>query len=154
MLDQEARGEDPEVRAARATVDAYAAAADWSAPTTTFLGTSPAEPSAQPVTGKPQTLENLAFLFNVDAAELLRQGAVLPGTKLRLTRAQGEDIVASVSDDGRIEVGADSFSSTGNAAQEIIGQEAAAWADWSFEDTGESLSMRIDSLRNGKLTHF
>lgn len=76
--------EDTEARQAKATIDAYTQSCDWAAPLTTFLGSSPDEPSPQPKTGSPETLNDLVFLYNVNTAELVRQGIVSVGATLTL----------------------------------------------------------------------
>lgn len=62
LFDAQSRGADRDVAVALNIVSAYAAAADWSTPTTTFTGEDPDHPSLRPVLGAPDDLDGVARL--------------------------------------------------------------------------------------------
>jgi hypothetical protein len=62
LFDAQEQGRDREVAVGLNVVSAYAAAADWSAPTTTFGGVDPDRPSLRPVQGEPDDQEAIVRL--------------------------------------------------------------------------------------------
>jgi hypothetical protein len=84
LFDRGARGSDHEIAAALRRMRVFINAADLTAPTTTFLGASPDEPTAERLKGVPQSREGLVFLYRLTIGDLVDQGLLADGAELKL----------------------------------------------------------------------
>jgi hypothetical protein len=84
LFDRETQRSDHEIATALQRTRAFITAADLTAPTTTFLGTSPDEPTAERLKGVPQSREGLVFVYRLTIGDLIDQGLLADGAELRL----------------------------------------------------------------------
>lgn len=145
--------DDAEVQTAKTQVDLYAQACDWSAPTTTFLGAAPGLPSPEPIYGKPESLQDTAFLFEVDTPELIRQGILSEGATLSLAREDGPQVEVSVEADGQLNLDGKLYKSLKDVASSV-GIASALQQDWQNNDTGASIYQGLEFLRHGKMSQY
>ena len=82
LLDAESGGVDHEVRDAINRLRPFAAAADLTQPTTTFIGSSPTSTSAAPVYGIPASRRGLVYLYEVTLQDLIDLGLLHSETSL------------------------------------------------------------------------
>lgn len=140
---------DTAAREAKAIVDAYTQSCDWSAPLTTFLGSEPDKPSPQPMTGKPESLTDLVFLYNVDTEELVRQGIVSVGSTLTLDRLADVPLEVLVEEGGELNLNGNRFKRLQEVA-DSVGLPETLQYDWQSSDSGESMSEEMANLRHGR----
>lgn len=150
------RKEDTERQAraqrALAMVNAYAAAADWSAKVTTFTGARPDEPTAASVTGIPDPYDSCSFVFDVPPRFLLDRGILNPGMRL-VSEIEGIPATATVQDDGliRLEETAvepergKSFRSLGALQKALTGKSFQAWDAWKVAGDNQSIGERVQA---------
>lgn len=90
QLDEEAEGNDGEVREALFKTKKYAAVVDWYEPKTTFRGHAPDTPTAQRITGLPRDPEHAVILTDVQMSDLLWLGLIKPNASLVLEPERAE----------------------------------------------------------------
>ncbi len=150
--------DDAQVQAAKAQVDRYAEQCDWSTPTTTFLGASPDEPMSEPLFGKPESLEDIAFLFAVDTEELVRQGILPVGAEISLSQSDGSRVQAAIQEGGKVKLGGKLYPSLEQVAA-TIGYDKVSIQDMiarGIDQTAvaDQIKAGVESLRLGKLTNY
>jgi hypothetical protein len=140
---------DKKVHEALNSIGEYAAAADWSVTTTTFLGGRPDNPSSRPRKGQPRQHGPRIFVYDVPLREAIRQGVLRSGERLSCSyNARKRQCKLNAS--GRLEL-ADgrSFNSLGalHAALADGGEPSDPWWNWQVTRTGEALAEAVKSLR-------
>ena len=146
--------DDAEARAAKSKIDAYTQSCDWTAPLTTFNGSAPDKPSATPRTGKPESLEHLVFLYNVDTAELVRQGIVSVGTTLTLDSDDAHaGVEVTIEDDGALNLGGKRYKRLQDAVRSA-GLPDVSQDRWRSSKSGESMVEQVNNLRHGRFKVF
>jgi hypothetical protein len=105
--------------------------------------------SPTPAMGDPSSRRHLAYIFDVPLTEMIRLGALAPGTEIRLRYPPG--IAASISGEGRIRAGDRKFTSPSRAARALGSQSSDGWWDWVIGNTQETLAQRALPFRRGQV---
>lgn len=145
--------DDAEAQAAKAIVDRYTESCDWSAPTTTFLGVRPDQPSPEPVVGEAESMDHLVYLYNVETEELIRQGVLNVGSTVMLKRSEDEPVEVFVEEGGELNLGGTRYKRLQDVARSV-GLPDTELYEWESGDTGKSIYEGISHLRHGKFTVY
>ncbi|MER6187908.1 hypothetical protein [Streptomyces sp. NPDC001652] len=150
LFDFQAEGTDTEIRNALDRIRPFAAAADLSQPTTSFLGIAPLGVSPAPAYGLPRSRRGLAIVYDVALADLIALGLVEAGASLRLsTPPVLGPAEAQMTPHGTVRL------ADGREFSDLFAAAAAAnrtdfWQSWVAEGSGP-LSFVRERARRGQL---
>lgn len=127
LFDDAEESQDPAVRAALKTVLQYCSAADWTSPTTTFLGADPGTPGGMRITGRPQDSRGVVFLSDLDLTDLMWKGVLRPGAALDVVSpASGEKATVELTPEGALRPSLGLRPRPGSESDEVIDLLAVA----------------------------